>query len=95
MWRLLKSQYSEENSEILPIIFEEKLECDMQNIANKLNQFYVNSVNHIVKSIKIVNEDMFLDKIDRTEEPYKFEYIDESKLIKILNDMGQKIIVII
>lgn len=89
MWRTIKTLVlNEEKSEINEIIWDNKTIRNKTEIANKLNSFFVKSVEEINGKIPLAQ---YMNLVNITnEQTFKFQLINMSELKNIMKNMNTK-----
>lgn len=88
MWETIKSFVLKvQKSEIKEIYFENQKWTDSLVIANKFNEYFIDSINEIHNSIKSVP---YQNLIINSEQSFKFKKIDINELKRTLKIMNNK-----
>lgn len=91
MWKTLKNVLCKTNNDVLPqeIIFNDKIIDNDNGIANAFNEYFVKSVNDIIRDIN--SREIDLDMTKETEHKFeKFKLISINTLNKLVNELPKK-----
>ncbi len=91
LWKTLKSFYSSNNDCIKCVEFEDGIEFNEKIMANKLNEYFVNSVKKICSEIPTDNNDMNnIANIEENENKFDFKTVEISEIKKVLKNFVNK-----
>lgn len=86
LWKHLKTLYKVKNKEMKYVVFDDEYVFNADQVANRLNDFFVNSIQDIVDLIPVTNEYEMVSKV-RNVALSEFEEITSSKLEKIVKKL--------
>lgn len=89
MWKLLKKLYKKPIEQIKMISFSDTLIKDEKKIAEEFNNFFVNSIEKIIKDIPRCDKNN-VNKLNRTMNEFNFKKITSEKVIKIVKNIKIK-----
>jgi hypothetical protein len=90
LWRVLKSMYKDEKREINSVEIEGDIITDSADIALNLNEFFVDSVEEVVKNIpNSINVD-YIERIVQRESIFEINVIEMSELKTIVKNLNKK-----
>jgi hypothetical protein len=84
LWKILKSLYKDKSNRIKMIKFGNNEICDTLEIAVKLNDYYIDSIDCILNSITQVSNEVFDRFIERNDCCFKFKKINQDDIKIIL-----------
>lgn len=89
MWRVIKRTVLKESKTIIKSIkFDNEIVSNNSiSISNKLNEYFINSVNDINKSITIIQ---YVNHINQVHTQFKFKYVNINELKSICKEMNKK-----
>lgn len=89
LWQIFKEMYKAKPKTIKMIKFNDEEEYNKKVIVNKLNNFYIDSIEKIVADIPQSNSN-FYENVPRNDNEFKFKEINKQKVIEILNKLEHK-----
>jgi Reverse transcriptase (RNA-dependent DNA polymerase) len=90
MWQTLKSLYKKKEENIKKVIFNDEEVTEKSEIGRKLNEFYVNSVDRIVKEIPNPNRTNYNENIEKRNCRFTIEQITMNELKNIISEIKNK-----
>lgn len=76
LWQIMKSCYADKDKEPLNAVkFDKELICESQEIANKLNAYFIESIEELVSKVPFINVDVCIDLSNVDNEKFYFEYV--------------------
>jgi hypothetical protein len=90
LWKILKSMYKEKNKKIKMVKFENNEITDHNELAEKFNEFYVESIKEIIDLIPTVRNTDFIELIEKNTNEFKFKPINSEIVKKILQKNKNK-----
>jgi exonuclease III len=90
MWKVLKSIVKNRVDTKKSILFNDTLITNNETIAQKFNEYFIESVKDINKSIDLVDYNEFGDNIEENDHCFKFKTVNKIDIWNILNKIKTK-----
>jgi hypothetical protein len=84
LWKILKLMYKDKTSKIKSVTFGDQKISNQKLIAEKLNNFYVDSINEIIQNLPSAQNHDFIQLIERNPNKFKFRNVNENQIKSIL-----------
>lgn len=90
LWKVLKSLYKDEVDDRMELEINGGVVNDKEEIATKLNEFFVESVEEIVRNIPHPRDDQYINRIAQFSSVFELQTIEMDDLLSIVKSLSKK-----